>query len=124
MVDYLCRHGIIVPSGPRKRGRGRPREYTFGDVVMLRSVAALLRAGVSVARLRDSLVALRRRHPEITPHTIPARYLVTDGEAVYFSSGKEPLETLDRAGQFTFGFVLEVRRVRAEVLERVKRLAI
>src|SRR2546427_267650 len=32
MVDYLCRTGVVVPTGNSVRGRGRSREYAFGDI--------------------------------------------------------------------------------------------
>jgi len=123
MVDYLCRTGIVVPSMSPRRGRGRLRKFSFGDVVMLRAIAALLRAGVSVARLNRSLKSLRALHPEITPSALPSRYLVTDGTRVYFWNGEGSLESMDEGGQLSFGFVLELTRLRSEVLKLIEKLA-
>ncbi len=122
MLDYLCRQDIIVPSGPTVRGRGRARRYTFGDVVMLRAIAGLLKAGVSVARLRNSLIAMRAYHPEITAKGLPARYLVTDGANVYLWTGNGAIESLDKFGQLSFGFVVELKKVQAEVLSLSRKL--
>src|SRR5689334_13552313 len=89
MVDYLCRQKVLIPSLSKgKRGRGRPRKYSFGDVVMLRVLARLLNAGVSVERIKRALQVLRKYHPEITPERLPAEYLVTDGVHVYLCDDK------------------------------------
>src|SRR5687768_15820431 len=58
MVDYLCRNKVLAPSTEFRRGRGRPRRYSFGDIVMLRALAKLLRNGISVLRLGKALAAL------------------------------------------------------------------
>ena len=117
MVNYLGRTGVLVPSRPRQRKRGRVRRYILGDVVMLRILASLLRSGISVARLKKGLKAFRKYHPEITPTSLPARYLVTDGTRVYLRHQNQTLETLDEGGQMAFAFVVEIEHVRAKILE-------
>lgn len=114
MVDYLCRQGILVPSNPGRRGRGRPRQYSFGDVVMLRVLAALLSRGVSVSRLKGALKAVRKLHGLISPDSLPAQYFVTDGRKVYFQE-KDTLHELDGNGQTAFLFVLELHHIQQEV---------
>ena len=115
MLDYVVRTGLLVPSGAARRRRGVRRSFTFGDVVMLRALARLLGAGVSVLQLRKSLRALRRRHPEITPTSLPGNVLVTDGYSVLLRDGDDVLEDLSN-GQLAFAFVLELRRLRDETL--------
>ena len=83
MLDYLCRASILVPSSPGRRGRGCPRKYSFGDVVMLRVLARLLKSGVSVQRLKKALNSIRKYHKEILRNSLPAQYLVTDGRQVF-----------------------------------------
>lgn len=117
MLDYLSREGVLTPSTPGRRGRGRPRRYSFGDVVMLRAIARLLHAGVSVRRLKKALRLLRPHHRDITPDSLPMQYLVTDGRTVYFRD-RHSLLKLDGSEQMTFLFVLELRDVRREVLLR------
>ena len=116
MVDYLCRTEIFVPTGRPKPGRGRSRLYTFGDLVVLRGLRALLASGISVARLKKALATLREMHTEITPKTVPAKYLVANGRQVFFWDEKRRLEDLTAGGQMAFAFVLEVARLRDEVL--------
>lgn len=119
MVDYLCRTKVVLPSGSGQRGRGKKRRYSFGDVVVLRAVARLLLAGVSVSRLKKALLALRKFHPEITPDNLPKPYIVSDGMDVFLRHGEEVLECLS-SGQFSFAFVIEVAKLRAEVLEQLE----
>jgi len=124
MVDYLCRQDVLIPSRPRFRKRGRPRRYTFGDVVVLRVLGRLLDAGVSVKRLKSSLKSLRKYHEEITATSLPAEYLATDGRNVYLWKNSATLEMLDDAGQMNFAFVIELTRVQAEVSAGVQKLLI
>jgi DNA-binding transcriptional MerR regulator len=121
MVNYLCRQKLIQPSLSKQRGRGRPLSYAFGDIVMLRVIARLLKSGVAVERVRKAFSALRKHHPAITPTALPARYLVTDGRSVFLSDGKDQIEELDGRGQMAFAFVLELSAIRDEVLREAEK---
>ena len=114
MVDYLCRTKIVVPA-TGKRGRGRKRQYTFAEVVVLRAINKLLKAGVDVCKLGKALKALRKYHPEITPDTLPSMYLITDGEEVFFRQKDDVVECLI-SGQLSFLFVIEIAKIRNEIL--------
>lgn len=116
MLDYLCREKILVPSTPGKRGRGNPRKYSFGDVVMLRVLARLLKSGVAVKRLKKALISLRHYQSKISQDSLPAQYLVTDGSRVYLRNDKRALLDMDGSEQMSFLFVLELEQVRREVL--------
>jgi DNA-binding transcriptional MerR regulator len=118
MVDYLCRSKLLIPSSPGSRGRGRRRLYSFGDVVVLRAIARLLKHGISVTRLKVALAALRKHHPEITPTSLPASLLVTDGRTVFLRRGRDVAEDLAR-GQLTFAFVLDLSQIRGEVVSKL-----
>ena len=115
MVDYLCRSGVLVPSGRPDRGRGRARRYIYGDVVMLRALAHLLKCGVSVARLKTALHSLRDHHHRITQKSLPARFLVAHGDRVYFKHRGQAVEDLTAGGQFAFAFVIELQQISREV---------
>src|SRR6266481_59839 len=117
MVNYLCRHGIVVPSAGEERGRGKLRKYSFTDVLLLRVVAKLLSNGVSALRLRKSLVALRSRGEKGTQEILSKKYLVTDGFDIYFQD-KGALEALE-TGQMSFAFVLELTGIRKDVAEKM-----
>jgi DNA-binding transcriptional MerR regulator len=119
MVDYLCRIGLVRPGSAASRGRGKPRQFSFADVVVLRALSKLLNAGVSVSRLKRALSSLRQYHRQISEDSLPASHLVTDGRDVYLQNGDEVLEEL-RTGQHAFAFIIELGRVRAEVIDRMK----
>ena len=121
MLDYLCRTDTVVPTGGDSRpGRGNPRLYSFGDVVVLRATAKLLSCGITVSRLRRGLRRLREQHSQITRTSLPGKYLVTDGKSVYFVDATGNLENLNANGQFAFAFVLELEGIRDEVASRNK----
>ncbi len=112
MVNYLCRYGIVKPSGSKERGRGTARKYLYTDILLLRVIAKLLAQGISVMRLRKSLVALQKRGLH-TSELVTKRYVLTDGYNLYFQN-KATLEQLD-SGQLTFAFVLQLTALRTEV---------
>jgi DNA-binding transcriptional MerR regulator len=116
MLDYLCRQKVLVPAIRGKRGRGNPRKYSFGDVVMLRALAQLLAAGVSVQRLKKAIHSLRPLYNSISRESLPSRYLVTDGSRVFLQN-KGTLLDLDGTDQMSFVFVLELESLRRDVLK-------
>lgn len=118
MVEYLCRNGLVVPSGSADKGRGHPNWFTFGDVVMMRTLKQMLSAGISVARLRKSIERLRERHAEITKTGLPGRFLATDGNAAYFYD-ELTVENLTESGQLEFGFVIDMNKMRHSVQNRM-----
>jgi DNA-binding transcriptional MerR regulator len=121
MVNYLCRTGIVTPTGGTKRGHGRIRHYTFGDVVALRLVAKLSATGVSPLRMKKGLQGLRKHHPEITLTSLPGSHVVTNGKELYLRQEGQPIE---RAfdGQFAFAFVVELAPLQREVAASVLKL--
>lgn len=118
MVNYLCRHRIVPPSGTQKRGRGIARQYTYTDILLLRVISKLLANGVSVLRLRKSLTALQRRGSGSTD-ILSKRYVVTDGYNVFFQEDGS-LELLE-SGQMAFAFVMELGGIRKDVSTRIER---
>ena len=119
MLDYLCRTKIVIPSSTGRRGRGRQRLFSFGDVVLLRVVGRLLSAGVSVLRMKRAFQSLQKLHPEITPTTLPASHLVTDGSKLFLRQRTDILEELE-SGQLAFMFVLELSTIKDEVLKQLR----
>ena len=122
MVDYLCRSRTVVPGFTSSPGRGRPRLYTYGDLVALRAVAQLLGAGVSVAKVRRAFKTLQQWHPDRREALAKIQYLVTDGVRVYYRSPDQLLQDL-KDGQLAFSFVVELGRIARHVTECVERIA-
>ncbi len=119
MVNYLCRSKVVIPTGKGRRGHGRARQYTFGDVVALRLVGKLSANGVSPLRLKKGLQGLRKHHPEITLTSLPGSHIVTNGTDLYLRQEGKPIE---RAfdGQFAFAFVVELATLQREVAAEMK----
>lgn len=122
MVDYLCRAKIVSPSrmGSRGRGRGRSRKYSFGDLVLLRTYARLLQQGVSVKRLKEAYLTWSRHFKTMDDQTMPARFLLTDGEKVYLREKEYVVAELSDKGQLAFSFIVDLHQVRQDVLEKIR----
>jgi hypothetical protein len=120
MIDYLCRTSVIVPSAGRGRGRGRGRErrFTFSDVVILRVIAKLLRQGIGVRRLRRDLRQAAQWYAAAAADPAPLPYLCTDGSRAFFKRKNAALEEVG-SGQFAFGFIVDIERVKAEVVDLI-----
>lgn len=118
MVDYLCRHGLLTPSGGAPRGRGNTRRYTFGDLVLMRVVAELLRQGISVRGFRRSFLSAKQRQANIR-QILARKYLVTDGNRVYLQNDGV-LERID-SGQTSFAFVMDLEPVRHDLRLKLER---
>ena len=111
MVDYLCRHGLLTVSGPRDRGYGRRRRFSFADILLARSIKELLDAGVSVLSMRAALIELRRQLHSDPPAVLRDRRIVISGGIPYLSRPDEPPSDLLARGQMAFSFVLEIENL-------------
>jgi len=112
MINYLCRHELVVPSGGSQRGRGSRRRFSFADILLLRVISKLLAKGISPLRLKDNLKSLRGRGIE-AKGILTTRYVVTDGHSIYFQD--DGVVELLASGQMAFAFVLELNKIREEI---------
>lgn len=121
MVAYLARAGIVVPSTRTSAGRGVRRLYTFGDLVALKTVAALLKSGIEARKLKSSLATLQQRYGK-TWRSAPAEYFCTDGRRVFFKSANGVYADLSNGAQLVFQFVVDLQFLHAEAAAEVERL--
>jgi hypothetical protein len=120
MVNYLCRAKIVEPSCDCPRGYGRPRHYSFGELVALRVTAKLTKAGVSVLRLRAAMQRLSTMHPKMDVKSLPSAHLVTDGKDLYIHPPRKPLErAMD--GQLAFAFVVDLNPIHGEIVALLRK---
>jgi DNA-binding transcriptional MerR regulator len=112
MVNYIIRYKIITPTGKNKCCRGKARKFTFSDVLLLRVIAKLLKNGVSVLRLRKSILALQKRGGKYKD-ILTKKYVATDGQNIYFKD--DGILQIFETGQTAFAFVLELGSIRAEL---------
>ena len=120
MLEYLCRHQIVIPNAAPCRGRGRARRYSFGDLVLLKVVSKLLANGISVSKMRAALRGLQKRHVDLSS-VLKKSVLVTDGRSVYLLDKSGTLEDL-RFGQMTFAFVVELNAIQVELGAKARRV--
>src|SRR5438552_9420389 len=78
-LDYWTRTGLISPSIKAASGSGSQREYSYEDLVALKTIKRLLDTGVSLQRVREAVSYLQGssslRLNEVT--------LVSDGKRIY-----------------------------------------
>jgi DNA-binding transcriptional MerR regulator len=126
MVDYLCRHGLIRPSMSPQRGYGKRRRFGFADILLARSLHALLASGVTVLTMRQALQTLREKlHIEAAQALRDKRIAIID-DAAYFSLPHQAPVELTKHGQMAFSFVLDIAQLgkRAESMRKARQIAI
>ncbi|MGE0154484.1 MAG: MerR family transcriptional regulator [Reyranellaceae bacterium] len=110
MLAYLARQELVVPTHTPHGKRGRRRIYSFGDLVFLTAVAAILEKGVSVKRLKESIPAAIQRCQQISPDVLPWRYIYTDGAEIYVETKDGLLEAMSN-GQITCSLLLDLELI-------------
>ncbi len=120
MVDYLCKRKIVVPTGQKSRGRGIPRLYTFGDLVLLRALSHILQAGTSVARLGTALHNFEERFGPISVSELPGKYFFTDGQKIFlYDKSSDSVEDLLNKNQLCFGYFVNLEEARSEIVKMI-----
>lgn len=115
MLDYLKRTRVVEPSKASEPGRGRRRLYSYGDLILLRAVRQLLAEGISVKRLQDALTVVRKKFKGLRPDVVVTRFMITDGQSVFLKDDISAVIDLTADGQYAFAFVVDLKRVQAEV---------
>jgi DNA-binding transcriptional MerR regulator len=77
-LQYWSQTGLVAPSVLTPGGHGR---YTFEDLVALKAAKRLIDAGVSVQRIRKSIVALQKILPTVR-RPLAELILVATGDVV------------------------------------------
>jgi hypothetical protein len=65
---------------------------------------------------------MRRHYPQITLKSLPAHRIVTDGKRLFLLNEGDAIERI-MDGQLSFAFLVELPRLRDEVIQEIKRLA-
>lgn len=107
-LHFWDRSGFLSPSIIQAHGRGSRRIYNFQDVVALRVVAQLRKAGISLQDLRKIIAFLRNMEGLEQP--LSETYLVTNGHDVFQKRGDEVMSVLRLPGQEYYAFVLNLAR--------------
>jgi DNA-binding transcriptional MerR regulator len=103
-LDYWDERQIVPASLGRKEGKGNERKYSYADLVKLRVVVELRKAGLSLQRIRKALTVLNDWEPETD--ALVGKKLVTDGRDVLITtSDSQVLKSVLKRGQLAFSVV-------------------
>ncbi|MBO9697203.1 MAG: MerR family transcriptional regulator [Sphingopyxis sp.] len=127
MLNHLEREGIFIRENFDDRRHGRVRKYTFGDVIVLRSINRMLELGARPARIRSVIQELTkmkgftdaREASEFAARALGTSLFVSRTEAFLIESDQKVLELL-KDGQMAFGFFLTVKEISQDVIEIVE----
>lgn len=120
MIDYLERSAIFIPERKREKNRGRPRTYTFRDVLVLRLLSTLLKNGASVYVLKEALSQLQKfrwkaEEAVLEDSSGALRHLILSAGRAYFIRENNELVDILSSGQLTFSFVLDLDQLHSTV---------
>jgi tetratricopeptide (TPR) repeat protein len=104
-IRSCVRAGVLSPS----RGRGRRLEWSFQDLLLLKTTKGLLDARVPLARIRRMVASLRRQLPD--DRMLSSLTIYADGRRVVAWDGAARWQP--DSGQFLFNF--DVQAVASEV---------
>jgi DNA-binding transcriptional MerR regulator len=105
-LQYWAQTGLVAPSFATPGGHGR---YSFEDLVALKAAKRLIDAGVSVQRIRSSILALKELLPSVE-RPLSELVLVATGDVVLAFRDGSAFEAI--SGQ---EWVFEVARFQREV---------
>jgi len=116
MLDYLAREKIFEASLPPidERRRGKRREYSYEDLVLLRALRAICVGRGKIRNLKTALVAFRKEFGQISPRQRIARHLVVQGDELCVVTANGAMRQL-RDGQLTLSLVVDLAEVRDEI---------
>jgi DNA-binding transcriptional MerR regulator len=102
-LDYWARTGLVNPSVKDAGGSGTQREYSFRDVVLLKTIKNLLDTGVNLQRIRKAIDFLRTQLKQ-PPQGLT---LMSDGNKVYAASSPDEVIDLLARGQGVFALAVD-----------------
>lgn len=105
-LQYWAQTGLVAPSFETPGGHGR---YSFEDLVALKTAKRLIDAGVSVQRIRSSILALKKLLPSVK-RPLAELVLIATGDVVLAFRDGAAFEAI--SGQ---EWVFEVARFQREV---------
>jgi DNA-binding transcriptional MerR regulator len=105
-LQYWAQTGLVAPS---QQTPGGHRRYSFEDLVALKAAKRLIDAGVSVQRIRSSILALQKLLPNVR-RPLAEMVLVATGDVVLAFRDGAAFDAI--SGQ---EWVFEVARFQREV---------
>jgi DNA-binding transcriptional MerR regulator len=127
MIDYLERSEVFVPVKRRQKRKGKKRAYSFRELLILKTIATLLKAGASVAALRSALQQFQTDkwsadRASLANGTDLLRYVVISNKDVLYARGHQSLFDLTRGGQMVFNFVVDLDALHSQLCNDLDQL--
>ncbi len=129
MIDYLERSDVFVPAKRRVKRKGKKREYTFRDLLVLKTIGTLLASGSSVAALKSALRQFQSDkwsadRASLAHGTEVLRYVVISGRDVLYARGHQSLFDMTRGGQMVFNFVVDLDALHSQLCNDLDQLTL
>lgn len=119
-LDYWARSKFITPSGRDAKGTGTEREYTFGDLIALRTARELRKGGVSTQALRKVVAYLRTA--DLQQSLGEVRLIVQGSDVLAVTTNRALISAFKSPGQYAFSFVLDLGNVSQYVEQEIRKL--
>ncbi|MEL4163062.1 MerR family transcriptional regulator [Corynebacterium bovis] len=98
-LDYWTRTGLVAASITPAAGSGTRRLYSFRDILIIKIIASLLDAGLSLKAVRTALNTLT----DLGVDDLAATTLFSDGSTIYHCHSSDEIIDLLAAVQGVFG---------------------
>jgi len=123
-LDYWDRVHFIKPSVREASGYGSVRLYSFNDVVQLRVAKTLKDQGISLQKIRKSILYLKKHFPDIKKPLAELRF-ITDGQNIFvLTEDRKVMLDTTLKGQLVMtiaiGKIIETLKGEVEKLSREK----
>jgi DNA-binding transcriptional MerR regulator len=120
-LDYWARTGLVNPSVKDAGGSGTQREYSFQDIILLKTIKNLLDTGVNLQRIRKAIGYLR----DYLKKSPSGLTLLSDGNKIYACESPDEVMDVLQRGQGVFGIAVDkvVRDVEGSVRKTARAAA-
>jgi DNA-binding transcriptional MerR regulator len=120
-LDYWARTGLVNPSVRDAGGSGTQREYSFQDIIVLKTIKNLLDTGVNLQRIRKAIGYLR----DYLKKSPSGLTLLSDGSKIYACESPDEVMDVLQRGQGVFGIAVDkvVRDVEGSVKKTARSAA-
>lgn len=101
-LDYWTRTGLVESSVSSAAGSGTQRLYSFRDILIIKIIGQLLKAGISLQNVRKALAQLADRDVS----DLASLTLFSDGTTIYECRSADEVVDLLAGGQGVFGIAV------------------
>jgi DNA-binding transcriptional MerR regulator len=119
MIDYLARENYLQPSYGIGRLRGKVRYYSYRDLVIAKIIQEFRECGIELRRIKEAIQELRDDRSWFPKDGRSFDVIRTDGTRLYFHDEDEQLTELTSGRQRAFAFIINVRKTKKEIQEKI-----